>query len=262
MPAPGAGSPDASANQTSLIGANLRSRARPRRLYAAGPWCYTRRVIRRAWFIAICCSVFATSCRSGERRSAPDRPSAEASAAPVSSESLPQMVPEPAASEAVRSSEWIEVSGAGLLAQVKASGYRAVIVNAWASWCGPCRREMPMLLALQTNLAPKGIGVFFVSVDEPSSRPAALAFLQEHGAPLPSYVAERPLGPFKVALNPKWPGMLPASFLIDASGKLRYFWGGEAFEHELLEVVDQFLAGTLVDGEARFGLAPGKVEGR
>ena len=102
--------------------------------------------------------------------------------------------------------------------------------------------------------------MLLVSVDEPASQPSAIAFLQEHGAPLPSYVAERPLGPFKVALNPNWPGMLPASFLFDASGKLRYFWGGEAFENELLKVVDEFLAGTLVDGAARFGLAPGKVE--
>jgi len=117
-----------------------------------------------------------------------------------------------------------------------------------------------MLVALQANLAPRGIGVLLVSVDEPESQPAAIAFLRDHGAPLPSYVAERPLGAFKVALNPNWPGMLPASFLFDASGKLRYFWGGEAFEDELLKVVDEFLAGTLVDGAARFGLAPGKVE--
>lgn len=117
-----------------------------------------------------------------------------------------------------------------------------------------------MLVGMQTNLAPRGIGVMFVSVDESSSRDAAVSFLEEHGAKLPSYVAERPLGPFKVALNPNWPGMLPASFLFDKTGKLRYFWGGEVFEDELLDVVDKFLAGTLVDGEARFGLIPGKVE--
>lgn len=158
------------------------------------------------------------------------------------------------------SSDWIEVSGEKLLERIRSSGDRAVIVNAWASWCGPCRREMPMLLALEANLAPRGIGMMLVSVDEPSSRGAAVAFLEQHGAALPSYIAERPLGPFKAALNPSWPGMLPASFLFDASGKLRYFWGGEAFEHEILAVVDDFLAGTLVDGQARFGLAPGKVE--
>jgi len=216
-------------------------------------------VIRRLGFIALACSLVATGCRSGERKRAPAAssaaPQATAEAAPTPVATEPAPSPEPPAS-----GEWIEVSGPALLERIKTSGYRAVIVNAWASWCGPCRREMPMLLALSANLAPKGIGVFFVSVDEPSSRPAAVAFLQEHGAPLPSYVAARPLGPFKVALNPNWPGMLPANFLFDATGKLRYYWGGEVFEDELLKVVDEFLAGTLVDGEARFGLIPGKVE--
>lgn len=217
--------------------------------------------MHRAWFVAVSCALLAMSCRSSERRSAPARPSAEARAAAPSAEPAETTpVASGTAPEAAAGADLIEVSGAALLERVRTSGQRGVIVNAWASWCGPCRREMPMLLALQQNLAPRGIGVLLVSVDEPESQPAAIAFLQEHGAPLPSYVAERPLGPFKVALNPNWPGMLPASFLFDASGKLRYFWGGEAFENELLKVVDEFLAGTLVDGAARFGLAPGKVE--
>ena len=219
--------------------------------------------MHRAWFVAVLSALFATSCRS-ERRSAPARPSAEAgqAAAPSAEPQGATPVASGSGPEALATADLIEVSGAALLERVRSSGQRGVIVNAWASWCGPCRREMPMLLALQANLAPRGIGVMLVSVDERESQPAAVAFLQEHGAPLPSYVAERPLGPFKVALNPNWPGMLPASFLFDASGKLRYFWGGEAFENELLKVVDEFLAGTLVDGAARFGLAPGKVEGR
>lgn len=226
---------------------------------------------RRDWFLAVICSavvssVCVTGCRSGARRSPPTRASAELKPAPDETARAPVAEPvgaqqdEAEQDKAEPSPEWIEVSGAKLLEQVRSSGYRAVIVNAWASWCGPCRREMPMLVALRTNLAPKGIGVFFVSVDEPSSRPAAVAFLQENAVPLPSYVAERPLGAFKAAVNPNWPGMLPASFLFDSTGKLRYFWGGEAFEPELLKVVDEFLAGTLVDGEARFGLIPGKVE--
>jgi hypothetical protein len=51
--------------------------------------------------------------------------------------------------------------------------------------------------------------------------------------------------------------MLPASFLFDGTGKLRYFWGGEAFEAELTPIVDGLLAGKPIDGESRFDLAPG-----
>lgn len=154
----------------------------------------------------------------------------------------------------------IEVSGEELLLAVRELGGKGTVVNAWASWCGPCRREVPMLLGLTENLGSRGIEVLLVSVDEPEQRPRAVEFLKAHDASLPSFVARRPLGPFKVALNPRWPGMLPATFLYDASGRLRYFWGGPVYEDELLGVLDQFLAGTLVDGEAHFGLRPGKVE--
>jgi thiol-disulfide isomerase/thioredoxin len=150
------------------------------------------------------------------------------------------------------------VSGEELVQHMRTTGNRATIVNAWASWCGPCRREMPMLIGLTTNLAAQGVQVLFVSVDEPDSEQAALAFLREQGGEPPAYVAERPLSAFKQAMNPRWKGMLPATFLFDAEGKLRYFWGGPVYENELLPIVDGFLAGKNIDGEATFGLAPGQ----
>jgi hypothetical protein len=51
--------------------------------------------------------------------------------------------------------------------------------------------------------------------------------------------------------------MIPASFLFDASGKLRYFWAGEAYPREIWPIIEGFLAGRAIDGEANFGLAPG-----
>lgn len=134
------------------------------------------------------------------------------------------------------------------------------MVNAWASWCGPCRREVPMLQGLEASLSARGVEVVLVSVDEPEDVSKALAFLSEQKITLKSYLAERPLDGFKRDMNPRWPGMLPATFLFDAEGKLRYFWGGEAFEHELLPVIEAFLAGKPIDGEKTFLLAPGKVE--
>ena len=81
--------------------------------------------------------------------------------------------------------------------------------------------------------------------------------LKHEGFSPPFYVAARPLGPFKQSLHPEWPGVIPATFLFDETARRRYFWGGPVYEHELLPVVEGFVAGKPIDGEARFDLAPG-----
>ncbi len=150
------------------------------------------------------------------------------------------------------------VRGEELAEHLRTTKARGTIVNIWASWCGPCRRELPMLIGLASSLSAQGIQLVFVSVDEPESEQAALAFFREQGGKAPIYVAEQPLGPFKQALSPRWRGMLPATFLFDAGGALRYLWGGPVYDTELLPIVDGFLAGKNIDGESNFGLAPGQ----
>lgn len=147
-----------------------------------------------------------------------------------------------------------------LLGSMKSSGKKATLVNAWASWCGPCRREVPMLQALAANFKPQGVEIVLVSVDDAKDEAKAASFLKDNGITLRSYLVAENLGDFKNAINPRWPGMLPASFLFDAQGRLVHFWGGEAFEQEIVPVIDAFLAGRAIDSETRFGLAPGKVE--
>lgn len=161
---------------------------------------------------------------------------------------------------AVAAGVLIHASGEQLLASIKSSGKKGTIVNAWASWCGPCRREIPMLQALSANLKPQGVQIVLVSVDEPKDEAKAQSFLKDNSITLKSYLVEGSVADFKVAINPNWPGMLPASFLFDRNARLVHFWGGEAFENEIVPVVENFLAGKAVEAETRFGLAPGKVE--
>lgn len=151
-----------------------------------------------------------------------------------------------------------KVSAEDILAQIRASGARATLVNVWASWCGPCRSEFPMLVGLTDNLKQNQVDVLFVSVDEDESLAAAEEFARTNGKEPPLLVAQRPLGLFKSGLNPRWKGALPATFLFDGAGKLRYFWGGPVYDHELLPIVDGLLRGEKIDGEANFGLSPGK----
>jgi cytochrome c biogenesis protein CcmG, thiol:disulfide interchange protein DsbE len=59
-----------------------------------------------------------------------------------------------------------------------------VVVNKWASWCGPCRREFPFFQRLSARLGKR---VAFVGVDSNDSNAAAKTFLGEFPVPYPSY---------------------------------------------------------------------------
>lgn len=150
------------------------------------------------------------------------------------------------------------IGGPQLVERLGRSQAKATIVNVWASWCGPCRREFPMLTSLSANLKQSGVDVVFVSVDEAESYPAALQFAKDNGKSPPIWIAERPLGAFKRAIHPSWKGALPATFLVDAQGHVRYFWNGPVYDNELLPVVEGFLRGEDIDGEAHLGLSPGR----
>jgi thiol-disulfide isomerase/thioredoxin len=153
------------------------------------------------------------------------------------------------------------VDAPALLQKIRDSGQRGVVVNAWASWCDPCRDELPMLARVAPKLAAQGVPIWLVSVDDPDGFAAAHALLESLHIALPSFAAAPPLSDFKAGVNPHWPGMIPVSFLFDATGTLRYFWPGEVYEKELVPIVEGFVAGKHIDGTANFGLAPGATRG-
>lgn len=152
------------------------------------------------------------------------------------------------------------VTADSLKSDLRQSGRKATLVNAWASWCGPCRRELPMLQELAQKLRQSGVDIVLVSVDEPKDEGKAEAFLKENKINLQAYIVDGSVADFKQGINPRWPGMLPASFLFSARAELVHFWGGEAFEAEITKVTEAFLAGKPIEAETRYGLAPGKVE--
>ena len=106
-----------------------------------------------------------------------------------------------------------------------------VLVNIWASWCGPCRDEAPHLA---TAHAEFGDRVQFLGVDILDERGSAREFMREYGWTYPS-VFDGP-GAIRDGL-----GILgqPATLFYDASGELVTTWSGPLTEEALAEGLDE-----------------------
>jgi cytochrome c biogenesis protein CcmG/thiol:disulfide interchange protein DsbE len=109
-----------------------------------------------------------------------------------------------------------------------------VVVNVWASWCGPCRFEFPTLQRLS---AKYGKRVAFLGVDSQDSDDAARTFLEEAPVPYPSYSDG---GQGIVEALGAGPG-LPKTAFYDRAGRLCFLKQGPYTEHaELGRDIERF----------------------
>ena len=92
---------------------------------------------------------------------------------------------------------------------------KVVLVNFWATWCEPCRDEMPSIERLKEKFAGQPFEVLAVNVDEPEAR--VRAFLEK--TPLQLTVV---LDPGKQVTKTWNARILPASYLIGRDGRVRY----------------------------------------
>jgi len=88
-----------------------------------------------------------------------------------------------------------------------------VVVNKWASWCGPCRSEFPHF---QSQALKRGKTVAFLGVDSADNGGDAIAFLRKFPVSYPSYSDPD----LKVAAVFKGVGAFPTTVFYDAAGKL------------------------------------------
>jgi cytochrome c biogenesis protein CcmG, thiol:disulfide interchange protein DsbE len=58
---------------------------------------------------------------------------------------------------------------------------RVVMLNIWATWCAPCREEMPSLEVLQRAYGPRGLAIVAVSVDDSDATAVVRGFVREYG---------------------------------------------------------------------------------
>jgi cytochrome c biogenesis protein CcmG, thiol:disulfide interchange protein DsbE len=104
-----------------------------------------------------------------------------------------------------------------------------IVVNAWASWCGPCRFEFPVLQKLSARYGKK---VAFLGVNSEDSEDAAATYLREEPIPYPSY--NDPDKEILDSLGATFGG-LPDTAFYDRSGELVYLKQGPYEENSELE---------------------------
>ncbi|GAB7548867.1 TlpA family protein disulfide reductase [Cupriavidus sp. 8B] len=91
---------------------------------------------------------------------------------------------------------------------------RVTIVNFWASWCAPCRKEMPALEGFYEKYHALGVDVIAVNIDKASDRAEALSVMQSFSFPL-AFVGDADVKGF----GRLW--RIPFTFVIDRNGVLQ-----------------------------------------
>ena len=96
---------------------------------------------------------------------------------------------------------------------------KVVLVDFWATWCDPCREELPKLVALSKKLDARKFQLVTISADEPEKQAAVTAFLDREGVRGSRYIKRvEDDQVFIDGIDRQWSGALPALFLYDASG--------------------------------------------
>jgi thiol-disulfide isomerase/thioredoxin len=122
-----------------------------------------------------------------------------------------------------------------ILAAARAPGARAVLVNVWATWCDPCREEMPDLIRFYRDHRGDGLRLILVSADDEDNRAEVARVLAQAELPADalSFIKRGDDMKFIDGLDRQWSGALPTSFLFDGRGRKRHTWAGPVTYRDL-----------------------------
>jgi thiol-disulfide isomerase/thioredoxin len=102
---------------------------------------------------------------------------------------------------------------------------KVVLLNFWATWCPPCREEIPSMMKLNSSMAGKPFQMVAISIDE-GGKPAIESFFKASGFSLPTYLDESGASSKSYGITG-----VPESFIIDKQGVLvKKIIGGFAWD--------------------------------
>jgi thiol-disulfide isomerase/thioredoxin len=139
----------------------------------------------------------------------------------------------------------IDEAGIKELVQNKSDKLR--LINVWATWCGPCVKELPSFVEINRMYRGRDFEFVSISADSPSNKEKALSFLKKKQASGANYLFAID-DKYKLieAIDPKWQGALPYTILVEPGGKIVYAKQGIIDPAEMKrKIVDNRLIGRV-----------------
>jgi thiol-disulfide isomerase/thioredoxin len=114
---------------------------------------------------------------------------------------------------------------------------KTVLINFWATWCEPCRMEMPMLMDLQRKHGPGGLQIVGIALDDQQK---VKSFVETYGISYPILVGEADVFETSAAYG-NTEGVLPYSVLIDNEGIIRWKYAGIIKHDKIADLLSDLL---------------------
>ena len=134
---------------------------------------------------------------------------------------------------------------AGKPLDLKAMRGKVVLIDFWATWCGPCRMATPMLENLHKKFGSKGLEVIGISIDDDSTKGKVPAF--KKAMKLTYTLSANPSLNQKMSVKYRVEG-IPAVFLIDQKGIVR--WSQNGFDPEGEEKLLTQMIGSMLGSKS------------
>jgi thiol-disulfide isomerase/thioredoxin len=120
---------------------------------------------------------------------------------------------------------------------------QVVVVNFWATWCGPCQEELPRLSQIAASYSGKPVSFVFISIDAPKDRPKIPAALARLHVDFTSWIG----GDTDMLDSFGLGNIVPGTIILDESGQPVARIMGEAKEDDVRKPVDWLLDGKKGD---------------